>query len=54
MWFFITFLAVIALLVIYLHRRGATGAGDHFARARHEADMLPYMPKEFTEIKKKR
>ena len=54
MWFFIVFIAVIALLVLHLHRRGATGAGDHFNTTRHEADMLPYLPVEHTQIKKKR
>lgn len=54
MWFFISFIAVIAVLMLYLHRRGATGAGDHFASTRHEVDHLPFLSAEHGQIKKKR
>ncbi|MFW5468564.1 hypothetical protein ACOCJ4_00800 [Knoellia sp. CPCC 206435] len=51
MWFFITFIGFIALLVLYLNHRGASGAGDNFHNA--DADYLPWIGAHQGDIKKR-
>ena len=51
MWFIVGIVAVIALLVLYLNHRGASGAGDNFHNA--EAETLPWLSAEHGQIKKR-
>lgn len=51
MWVIIAIVVVIALLVVYLDRRGASGAGDNFHNA--EAETLPWLSAKHGDIKKR-